>query len=929
MKQIRIILICCCLANIWGACTDDLDNISKQNRKGLVFSTTMIDWNQQDITTRGNGVHTLFGRVSTPIPGSEFSLITTIGEGVEPRNTLSLNGDTTATTRGVEKSSFINTDQFKMSAFYTKNDGTEVTYIDAATATFKESKNGVNYWQLSDEKYWQLVNRSIEFYAWWPSTLTFNNSTKTINYTVSTNVTTQPDFLYAAPEPTYYLVENPADLQFKHALTAVRFVVSGGVSGTITNLQLKNIAYTGTFNLKTGNWSPDYTKITNDFSINPNTPISAGSNAILNTGTNVFYMLPQDLTRNGARVEFTVGGNSYAANLTGIKTSSGTGSDDPMVWKPGVTVTYTLSKSEGEGYVLYATSTDASYDAKTLPTVSVMSYKLNSDNSTQRIPWKITGYSIDNGDYFNAESSANWRDMNNTKSIARWIKTGTYSGTSDSEDGRTFKTITLQMNKADVSRYDGKGEEINSYLKSQSIVGSASNRRDLSLYDARGNSISQTTSNCYIVRAAGYYKIPAAYGNAIVNNKTVSNAYNYSDFQNYLGNVPTSPWILTDTGTSASNVEAKLVWYEGAITGAITDVTYTDNYITFNVNKSKIYQGNAVIGLYDKVRNVYMWSWHIWITNAYGANGLYPDTQLTANGSTYKMSPEWIGAILGGRRSIYDSRSVLLRIEQMDEDGTKQAGYSTSKVFVIHGSGVEDNRFVGCTYYQWGRKDPIPCPYNPALTNGQSGLRDNNYAISMPADFPDQWYSDGNWRNVANLKISIAESINHPERMKIRNSDNATNRGSWVTTHLLNFWNATATQMNLNRDAVTKSIYDPCPTGYHLPYTYFYDDAYDKTRSYWEEVRNPANNALLYRVAHVALKDGSGFVDYYPTGFHNWANTGFNCLPTYNNGMIRAWSSGATGYEAGYVFRGQADGGFELTAGDYSAHGMCCRPVHD
>ena len=922
--------IAAALLSLLLSCSDDIAKQRPDTGKGLLFSTSLVDWNQQTSTTRG--VKSLFSRTSTPIPGSDLSLTTTVGEGIEPFNTLDLGGEATPTTRAVEKSSMTTTDKFNMSAFYTKSDGTEVTYINNAEATYSYSSNGANYWKLADDRYWQLVNRSIEFYAWWPSTLTFNNSTKSISYTVSTNVTTQPDFLYANPTPTYYFVETPAALQFKHALTAVKFVVAGGVTGTLTKLQLKNIAYTGTFNLKTGNWTPDYTKTTNNFILNLNKSVTAGSNAELNVGTDVFYMMPQDLTRNNAQVEFTVGGNSYAANLTGIKSSSGTGSDEPMTWQPGVVVTYTLNKSEGEGYVLYATSTDASYDGTTLPTISVTSYKLNSDNSTERIPWKVTGYSIDNGDYFNAEDDATWRDQGNTSSVARWITAGTYTGTSDAANGLTPKTITLNMRKADVSYYDGKGEEINQYLKAATAV----SNYDLSMYDARGNSISQQTANCYIVRAPGTYKFPAVYGNSI--NKSITTAakgnttaYQQDGFVNYLGNAISDPWIVTDTGVSASNVEARLVWYEGAIEGAITNVSYntSSKYISFTVNRDKIYQGNALIGLYDKVRQVYMWSWHIWITNAYGkGDSQYPDASLTANGTTVKMSPEYIGTILGGRRSIYNSRSVLLRIEQMDANGTKQAGYSTSKVFVIHGSGEEDNRFVGCTYYQWGRKDPIPCPYNPALTNGQSGLRSNNYAISMPVGYPDKYY-DGNWANAANLKVTLQESIQFPQRMKMRYDDNATNRGSWVVNHLLNFWNATNSLMTLNRNAVVKSIYDPCPAGYHLPYTNFYIDAYDITRSYWEEVRNPANNALLYRIAHYARLDGNGYVDYYPTGYHNWYTTGFNQLPTYAAAMVRAWSAGPTGYEAGWVLRGQANGAFQLNTGDYSAFGMCCRPVHD
>ena len=92
--------------------------------------------------------------------------------------------------------------------------------------------------------------------------------------------------------------------------------------------------------------------------------------------------------------------------------------------------------------------------------------------------------------------------------------------------------------------------EADKQLKKNPTKGSPESPYDLS---TEGGG-SMTTANCYVVNAAGTYKLPLVYGNAIVNGRTNSPAYSDSHFVDYNDKPINGPWI------SGTPKDATLVW---------------------------------------------------------------------------------------------------------------------------------------------------------------------------------------------------------------------------------------------------------------------------------------------------------------------------------------------------------------------------------
>ena len=929
------------MTGVCFSCSDDLNSIVlKDNR--IMFAATMEDWEHESLHGDvSDSIHDGFSRQLVAVKDhNELSLVATTGEGMRPCKSIDIEGKRgkSSPTRAVLVNDVPtgSSDRFMMTSYY--GDNKENVYFSHEKAMYSTTTGGVPYWIMENEQYWQLISRQLSFYAWYPcddeNVAKFDDTSKTITYMVPTDVTSQKDLLYATTSPAYYYEDTKGSLNFKHALTAIRFVVKNGIAGNLTNIQMRYVVDTGTFDMDNERWTPNY-ESHKTFSIDLNRSLTAGSDVVLNPNEYTFLMIPQDVTRNSIQVVFTMGSGDaateYFATLSAVKSSSGTST--PLAWEKGKTITYTLTKGEGEGYVIYATSTDADYTGETKATISVTSYKL-ANNNTTRVKWKVTGYSIDMGQKWNAVSATSWTSADGQTTVEPWI-TGSYTSTSDATDGREAKTISLTTKKAAISEALGKGEEINQYLKNASEVTDL----DLSYYDGRGNKYTtRETANCYVVRAGGTYKFPAVYGNAIKNGATNASAYNYDNFENYLGNKPKSPWIPDDTGKTP--YEAKVVWVEPAVKDVISSVSYNSatKMVHFTVDKTKIYQGNAVIGLYDDAGTI-MWSWHIWFTNAYDQSK-YPD--MYAN-STYTFAPEILGAVLGGRRNIFASRSVLLRIEQVDDSGNVIAGSSAAKVFVTHGSGWEDCRFVGGCYYEWGRKEPFLCHFNVTLTNGESkyspsaeGLVDYKYTAPSTFGYTAN-PTTGTWSNAVGYKIDIRDAIQHPNWFKpVASNSNLPNRGSWMKTYNIRAWNGSNTLYTRNHNAITKTIYDPCPRGYHVPASGVFNANYavNSSKAYWDKLENE-NGVCLYHYIVAPLVSGNGELHIYPLGAINWPDGNYANMygttysPNGTNPWLRLWTAGPTGMEGSFNLRAQLQSSVWEPNSDYGGVSGNVWPVAD
>ena len=383
---------------------------------------------------------------------------------------------------------------------------------------------------------------------------------------------------------------------------------------------------------------------------------------------------------------------------------------------------------------------------------------------------------------------------------------------------------------------------------------------DLSMVDNAGTArASMTTANCYLVHAAGDYKLPLVYGNAIKNgadnrvayypgeNSTITNGTN--QFINHANTGINGPWITKSTsgtdvnkGMGVTVNGAELLWQDAS--GLISAVGIDGDYLTFTVPAAASSKaGNALIAA--KSGSTIVWSWHIWVTTETLAS-----TTIVATGShNYTVSPVNLGWIPTG--------------------GSGKQGY--------------------CTYYQWGRKDPFIPAASYSSTSNHTVYNISNSSVTGIT------YSG--------TGVTIADNIKNPTTHYYYSS----NYGP-VTTTYYNMWDAQNTTTNNVTTATKKTIYDPCPPGFCVPtgnLWYYFGNGGSRTMSTFDITNKGATwntgitgNALWfpaagYRYSSSGALSGVGSDGFYwsatPGSTYNGRNLYFNSSIWYWYNRIRAY----------------------------------------
>ena len=296
-----------------------------------------------------------------------------------------------------------------------------------------------------------------------------------------------------------------------------------------------------------------------------------------------------------------------------------------------------------------------------------------------------------------------------------------------------------------------------------------------------------TTANCYVVNAAGTYKLPLVYGNAIVNGSTNSQAYSDSHFVDYNNKHINGPWIKS-SGTTPK--DATLVWSDGFY--MFNDVHLDDDYLVFTINKDYIQQANAIVAVRD-ANGTIMWSWHIWVTER-DINQTHKVDDWN-NGATYDMMSSNLGWV-DGKQVYYDPREFEFTFTQGKTGNIKT-------MTVTQEGATFDYKDAGSTYYQWGRKDPIV-----ALMNRDKTGVDDYRRLDTPTD--DYLYKT----NDKGL-VTCAEGIKHPNVYYVR----STHPTAWLTdaAYSPRLWNVDGKERDIWVASSRKTVYDPSPKGFKVP----------------------------------------------------------------------------------------------------------------
>lgn len=593
-----------------------------------------------------------------------------------------------------------------------------------------------------------------------------------IEFEDETDVTNQKDLMTACSGHVHYSVQGTAprtDLDFRHALTAIKFAVGQNLSinKTISKVEIRNALSKGKYTLsdkfdgtgaKWENLSDAKTFKLEGLAVSTN----QNPNAVLtgNDGDNyTFYMIPQELTGKNITVyvEFT-DGSKIESTLKGS-------------WLAGTTKTYKLSeKNSTWEYTLETTNpANVAYNQDKSNDYLVTSYRIAPDGTKQPVKWKAVGFE----EYDRATDS--WTNLGTNKPT--WL---TAMSKENGEGGANAESGRATITKADLK---DRLTEYNKVLQTATEKGAAGNYYNLS--NTNGGDAIQNTANSYLISAPGYYRIPLVYGNAVKGGTTNESSYKtahtgtnvLSNFKDHLGNDITTPYINVQNASNPAT-QASIVWMDQQ--ALVDGLSVTNNgdksFVNFHVSAANIKNGNAVIAV-KSADGTIMWSWHLWFDHS---DALSTIACTNHEGDNFKVTKNILGyTIYKWKSTSYESpRVARMKIEQEVGNGAKKSAYIT-----ITQSPYAEKEY-STALYQFGRKDAFP----GTNTLYESTFVENggdNISIVNAIQNPGTFYTDGN---------------------------------TWGTEYrYFNLWSMQTTSQTDASKTLVKTVYDPCPVGFSMP----------------------------------------------------------------------------------------------------------------
>ena len=615
----------------------------------------------------------------------------------------------------------------------------------------------------------------------------------TVDFTAEPDVKRQVDFMAACSGHVHYATQGVAPtarLDFRHALTAIRFAVGQNLSWnrTIDKVELRNAVMKSRYTLSrelggTGaawDHSADTRGTASLSDISVSTNHSPNTVIMGNPGDNyTFFMIPQVLTGKGVKayIHFT-DGTEINVDLKGE-------------WKAGTTRTYKISqKSSDWSYVLTSTnpSRPAYYDEPTSQPYTITSYR-EKGGERQPVPWKVIGYDANGDGMFTMAEKPDW--------LVSLSKDGGAGGTAAEEGTATL--LKGEMKDLLTPRNEG--------LRKAAPLGSAGNYYDLS---TKGGQAARSTANCYVISAPGYYRIPLVYGNAITGGEDNTKSYICNqptppplpenlflrNFKDHLGNDIDNPWIeKTNHGANAGVNGARIVWLDEANlvhlangSAAISHDAAGNAYLQFEVRASDIKSGNAVVAATKD--GTVVWSWHLWFAPQ---SALTPIPFANYQGKLYNFTTETLGwKPTKWESTVYQSpRSVKFRVEQtIANNGVKQ--YTDITITQLPGT----IRKGYATFYQFGRKDPFPASREAdILKSTKTVIAYKNLSFKNCIQNPQIFYRSD----------AVEEQKEHRTLLSQYNLWSAEN-------YVYGF-----PELQYNDNPVIKTVYDPSPAGFKMP----------------------------------------------------------------------------------------------------------------
>ena len=683
-----------------------------------------------------------------------------------------------------------------------------------------------------------------------------DGSMPSFTYTVPADITKQSDLLAAVQTVGANRVEGSAvDMKFYHLLTAVDVVLGQMPDGvTVKSVSISGVTDKGTF--ANSAWTPSTT--TGTFSATGlDVDAANNQNVSLLSGKGAYLMMIPQTVPDGAKLSVNV--NVAESNKTSNYTLSTSIAGDK--WQMGHTYTYTISTSAvGKGYIL---------------TVSPENSELGGTGGTSTV--EMLSYSYNKGDEKTGRNSvdlyAEFQEWNEAKrtwdswsaTMPSWLKCDKFVTSNgyqvfkgDSKNG-TNLNFTVQSPMPVEGMHSTNIDA--SVLPYDYSTGNTTSWWDLSqgtrLTMSSGDwDKSVTTANCYIVSHPGRYLFPLVYGNAIINHGANRAAFN--GMKDYQGNEITSERI-----PDSQVAYARVLWkYPDTEWIKMSDNGFTPSSkprrVVFEIPKgSGVSGGNAVIAAYD-ANDVIVWSWHIWLLDTkdlFGNSTLQDITVTNAAGSQITLMPVNLGwTPSNDTYKYYPRHRVRVRLTQATDGNPannlqKQGGQTAMFTIDQHAQYDEASTEGYCPYYQWGRKDPLlsASKETPGINTSWPFME---YSISHP------WAFFTNWTN-----------------------------------NIFTSWN------NAKEPEYTKTIYDPCPVGYHVPRSFaFTGFTADGTESSKANIWSRDSHGVAFYSDRQT--DSKGATIYFPV--IDWLDNNENAVKTgsiYWTSYLNKDTQGAEGHK--------------------------------
>lgn len=693
--------------------------------------------------------------------------------------------------------------------------GSETPYMNEVEVS---RQSGSDVWTTSGGKhFWPDEQTTLDFYAYsnlifaendnpdspGVSSLTCEVGRLGFSYIVpngtgGSDAERQPDILFALASANRSQTQDGGGtviLNFQHALAGVQFRAKNIAGGTIKRITLKNLYAEGdcTYTLSdkttadgalkngTFEWKlrGDRTNFTQNMSVAVSDSGNPSEDSVQDITTNgknpemTFMMIPQ--STEGVEVEIELKGDDQETYIVSGKLS-GPDASSPITWEPGKIYIYDISTdSINWTYVFDVTPTINMVLGQTSAQYTVKSYRFrtqlgDSEANREPVPWTAKNTNFSESNFYTGEKeNITYSDV---------VTSFVYSGGASTDSFSKVYNLEVVGTKMHTTWDDDEKT-----LRGESSKGTPDNPYNLATDD--GGDGNETTANCYVVNAAGYYKLPLVYGNALKNGTANTNAYSGGNFKDYKNKPIKDPYI--DNADDAT-----LVWSDGFYMFKDIKLDAGKKYLTFHIDPNYLQQANAVLAVRDANDDI-MWSWHIWVTER-DINKTHSVKDWFDSNNTFELMSSNLGWV-DGKNVYYNQRDIAYEFTQK--------GSGKKAEMVVKQEGREfDYKDVGSTYYQWGRKDPLVAMRNwDAVGAGDYRLHETGQ--------PDYGY------RTEPGGITLGDAIQHPNiyytRAKIEGGEN------WCKDNITVLWNNNDSGGQDESTFSIKTIYDPSPRGFKVP----------------------------------------------------------------------------------------------------------------